>query len=353
MGGDCLKAPPFWIFRIILRFLTAGEHSAEVLAQFGYGPGEIEEFKNRPSSDRTVVHTDGAPKESMMKKIAALVFMFMLLAAGPLLAVQSTILDVEGKACMGDDKSRKQTEQAAMTDAKRTAAERALTYVKSETQVKDMAVEKDLVNAYSRATVKVVEELDKAWYKDADAGNCYRIKIRAEIVPDEQMLAKAADVKGLADDPGAPLAVKLWTDKSEYKQGETVKIYIKGNKPFHARLLYKDAAGQMLQLLPNPYRSEDYFNGGVIYEIPSTQDRFELEVSPPFGREDIVVYAGTAPLGEIRLKAGKNDPVYQVVSKSDDLPRLTRGIKIKEKTSGGKDLPSEFYEQTLTIKTSR
>jgi hypothetical protein len=285
-----------------------------------------------------------------MKKIF-LALLFVVCIFSPLYAAQSTIVDVEGNACMGDDKSRKQTEQAAMADAKRSAAERAMTYLKSETQVKDFAVEKDLVNAYAQATVRVIQELEKSWGKDANSGDCYRIRIRAEIVPDEKAMKKAAQAKAFADDPAAPLQVKLWTDKQAYKKGEKIKIYLKGNKPFHARILYKDAAGHLLQLLPNPHRPENYFNGGVIYEIPSGNDRFELEVTPPFGQEDISIYAGTLPLGDINLAAQGN--VYHVLSKSADVPQLTRGLKIQEKDSGRKDLPSEFSEEALSIRTGQ
>jgi hypothetical protein len=285
-----------------------------------------------------------------MKKIF-LALLFVVCIFSPLYAAQSTIVDVEGNACMGDDKSRKQTEQAAMADAKRSAAERAMTYLKSETQVKDFAVEKDLVNAYAQATVRVIQELEKSWVKDANSGDCYRIRIRAEIVPDEKAMKKAAQAKAFADDPAAPLQVKLWTDKQAYKKGEKIKIYLKGNKPFHARILYKDAAGHLLQLLPNPHRPENYFNGGVIYEIPSGNDRFELEVTPPFGQEDISIYAGTLPLGDINLAAQGN--VYHVLSKSADVPQLTRGLKIQEKDSGRKDLPSEFSEEALSIRTGQ
>jgi hypothetical protein len=285
-----------------------------------------------------------------MKKIF-LALLFVICISSPLYAAQSTIVDVDGNACMGDDKSRKQTEQAAMADAKRIAAERALTYLKSETQVKDFTVEKDLVNAYAQGTVKILQELEKSWFKDANSGDCYRIRIKAEIVPDQKAMEKAAKVKEFADNPGAPLKVQLWTDKQEYQQGEKVKIYLKANKPFHARVLYKDAAGHLLQLLPNPYRSENYFNGGVVYELPSGNDRFDLEVSPPFGEEDILVYASTSPLGDINLAA--QGDVYRVVSKSADVPRLTRGLKIQEKDSGRKDLPSEFSEEALSIRTGR
>lgn len=48
---------------------------------------------------------------------------------------------------MGDVKSRKQTEDVAMQDARRKAAEAALTFIKSETHIKDAVLEKDLFSA--------------------------------------------------------------------------------------------------------------------------------------------------------------------------------------------------------------
>jgi hypothetical protein len=284
---------------------------------------------------------------TMKKTFLTLLLVFCI--SSPLYAAQSTILDVEGKACMGDDKSRKQTEQAAMADAKRSAAERAMTYLKSETQVKDFAIEKDLIDAYSHAAVKVIQELEKSWYKDAAAGDCYRIKIKAEVVPDEKAMQKAAQAKDIADDPAAPLKVKIWTDKQAYTQGEKVKIYLKGNKPFHARVLYRDVKGETVQLLPNPYRRDAYFNGGTVYEIPSGNDRFDLEVSPPFGEENIVVYGSTAELGSIDTKA--EGSVYRVTTRSQDMGVKVRGITITGKQ--GKAANAEFYEETQSIRTSR
>jgi hypothetical protein len=283
-----------------------------------------------------------------MKKIF-LALLLVIVISSPVYAAQSTIVDVEGNACMGDDRSRKQTEQAAMADAKRNAAERAMTYLKSETQVKDFAVEKDLIDAYSRAAVKVVEELEKSWHKDAAAGDCYRIKIKAEVVPDEKAMQSASQAKEFADNPAAPLKVKLWTGKQAYKQGEKVKIYLKGNKPFYARVLYRDVKGETVQLLPNPYRKDAYFNGGTIYEIPSGNDRFDLEVSPPFGEEKIVVYAGTAELGTIETKA--EGSVYRVTTEAKDMGVKVRGISISGKQ--GKSSPAEFFEEAQSIRTSR
>ncbi|MEW6615660.1 MAG: DUF4384 domain-containing protein [Thermodesulfobacteriota bacterium] len=288
-----------------------------------------------------------------MARIFVMLFLglFMVSIAHHTYATQSTITESEGYACMGEDKSRKQTEQAAMTDAKKRAIEFISSYVTTESQVKNFQLEKDLVSAYSNATVKVIQEIEKNWYKDASAGDCYKVKIKAEVIPDENAMKKISKSKELVDDPSAPLVVNIWTDKKEYGDGEKIKIYIKGNKPFYAVVLHKDVKGGLLQLLPNPYRKENYFNGGVIYEIPSGNDRFELEVNPPFGEESVSVYASTSPLGDINVK--DIGGVYEVKTKHDDIGARTRGVKLVEKSDTQKTSASEFFEERATLKTGK
>ena len=128
-----------------------------------------------------------------------------------------------------------------------------------------------------------------------------------------------------------------------------MRIYIKGNKPFYARVIYKDAAGKNVQILPNPYRNENYFQGGVIYEIPSGNDKFDLEISPPFGEENITVYASTSPLGDIDLHT--QGGVYFVKTKANDIGARTRGIKLTGKSTGKSSYASEFYENKAEVKT--
>ena len=268
-----------------------------------------------------------------------------------LYAAQSSITEADGTSCMGEDRTKKQTMEGALADAKRRAAEYTLTYLKSETVVNKYELEKDLIAAYANASIKIIEEMEKKWYKDESLGDCFKIKIKAEVVPDEKGMEKISQNKESVDDPSAPLNVKVWTDKKEYKGNEKIKVYIKGNKPFYARVIYKDAGGSMVQLLPNPHRDNNYFNGGVIYEIPSGEDKFELEVSPPFGSENVMVYASTSPLGDINLET--EGGIYQVKTKEADVGDRTRGVKImgKEKAKESMPVPSEFFENTLTLKT--
>jgi hypothetical protein len=84
---------------------------------------------------------------------------------------------------MGEDKSRKQTVQAALAEAKRKAVEFVSTYVSSETQVVNAELEHDRISAYAHAEVKILQETENAWYKDPTYGDCYKTKIKAEIIP--------------------------------------------------------------------------------------------------------------------------------------------------------------------------
>lgn len=283
-----------------------------------------------------------------MRILLAALSAFFVLSAFHAYASQSTITVAEGYACMGEDKSRRGTEQAAVVDAKRKAAESVSTYIKGATVVKDYAFANDIVAAYANADVKVIEELEKGWYKNPDSGDCYKIKIKAEVVPD-QKLAGAADNR--PPDSVTPLLhVKIWTDKREYRNGEKMKVYLSGNKPFYAKVVYYDVDGGKTQLLPNPLRRGDYFKPGVMYEVPSDEDRFDIIVTPPFGTERVVVYASSAPLGEI--DAVKKGNSYDVKNNNEDIALKTRGVKISEREQG---IPAiaEFTEETaILVKTS-
>jgi hypothetical protein len=282
-----------------------------------------------------------------MKKALLVVLLFVLMLSRGY-AAQSVITEAEGYACQGEDKSRRQTEQAATADAKRKAVEQVSTYVTSETEVKDFTLQKDLVQAYSRATVKVVQEIEKGWYRDTTLGDCYRIKVKVEVIPDGRAMATIAKGKA-ADDPSAPLYVQVWTDKHAYESGEKVKVYLKGNKPFYATILYKDAGGKLLQLLPNPHRKDNYFNGGVVYEVPAGNDRFDLEVTPPFGEEQVIVFAGTTPLGEVDI--AERGGLFEVKTRSSEVAERTRGVKLISKSGNTGAAAAEFFEGKATLKT--
>jgi len=284
-------------------------------------------------------------KETCMKKLVCVSLMLIIMISTGY-AGQSTIAESEGYACMGEDRTKRQTEEIALQDAKRKALEHVSTYIQSETQVKDFELQKDIINAYANAKVRIIEQTAK-WDNDPPkVGDCYKLTIKAEVIPDEESMKRIFQSKEFSD-PSTPLKVQAWTEKKEYKANDKVKIFLRGNKPFYARILYRQADGTLLQILPNPYRKDNYFQGGVVYEIPSGPDRFELEVSPPFGEEEFIVYASTGELGNLEVEPSSG--VYKIKTRFEDVGDKTRGVTIVQK---GKSSSSEFFEERLRINTN-
>lgn len=275
-------------------------------------------------------------------------------------AGQSSITEADGYSCMGVDKSRKDTETAALQDAKRNAVEFSKTYIESESQIENFELKKDLVNAFSKANVKVLTVLEQKW-QDPSEGDCYTIRIKAEVIPEKEDMDRVAASNNSLDDPTAPLAIKIWTSQPSYTAGESMKIYLKGNKPFYGRLIYTDAQNNPLQLLPNPYRTDNYFQGGVIYEVPTGTDKFDLTVQPPYGTEKLTLYGSTSPLGTIDTASAGS--VYKVTEKAQDVAVKTRGIAINvgnspvaASSTGAPPAPTrekiaEFDEATVSVTT--
>ena len=182
-------------------------------------------------------------------------------------------------------------------------------------------------------------------------GESFKITLKVEVIPKIEKLEKMYSSAGILDDPNAPLMIKAWCDDKEgkYKENETIKLYMKGNKPFYAKVVYLQADGTKIQLLPNPYRKKNYFNGGTVYELPSGDDRYELSVAPPYGIEKIIIYTSTQELGELNTENA--DALYVINDNIEDAGIKTRGVKLQKKGKSNK--PAEFYETEVIITTSK
>jgi len=213
-----------------------------------------------------------------------------------------------------------------------------------------------LHKAYVDANVRELAVLSQAWFTDPEQGPCFKTQIRVEVIPKPDALEGVS--AAMLDDPTLPLNVRIWTDRSRagdraiYREGESIRLYLRGNKPFYARVMYRAVDGQTLQLLPNRHRRSNFFQGGTTYVIPTAEDDFILEVSPPFGAERVVVYASERPLGEIKMSA-VGDVFLLDKTASATLDQQIRGVKIvgvNNKTSSG--IAAEFSEYAVDLITT-
>lgn len=261
-----------------------------------------------------------------MKRFSNILAMCLLGFSTQGFAEFSTILDAEGTGCIENKREANAEQKArllAFTDARRNAAEMTQSHVKSTTQMENFILQQDFVESFVEATVKVLDVLEETWDKSRE---CLAVRIHAEVIPAEDKIDQDKLMEALLEDPSGPLVVKLWTNKKEYMPGDTMKIYVKGNKPFYGMLTYTDADNNTLQILPNPNRSSDFFNGGVVYSVPGHGDTFSLTIEPPYGKEKLSLYARTTPLGN--LNKNNLGSAFLLTDSSEDIAKKTRGISL-------------------------
>ncbi|MBI4848622.1 MAG: DUF4384 domain-containing protein [Nitrospirae bacterium] len=283
----------------------------------------------------------------MMRIFASLLISLFLFSS--LYAAQSVIIEVEGNACMGRKKSSKLTKREALADAKKKAVEQAASYISEGLKIKYLDYKKDITGAFSHSDVNVLGSKEIGWYKEGRSGKCFKVLMKAEVIPDMRAMMNIGRDRLFAEDPSAPLQVEAWTDKHDYKSGEKIKVFFKGNKPFYARIHYRDVKGGLVQLLTNPFRENNYFSGAVVYEIPSGSDSYQIEITPPLGEENIIVYASTFPLGEIDVTA--RGAFYLIKTKPYEIGTKTRGVKLKTMSGGDGVSAAEFFEDRVAVTT--
>jgi hypothetical protein len=73
-------------------------------------------------------------------------------------------------------------------------------------------------------------------------------------------------------------------------------------------------------------------------------------VNPPFGEENIIVYASVSELGDLKLK--DEGSIFAVQTRSKDIGVKTRSVKIKA-ASDDAGLAAEFSEVKAVVKTRK
>lgn len=259
---------------------------------------------------------------------------------------RSCIQSVDGYAYLSENMTLGETRAAAFSNAKRQALEAAKTYVQSKTRVKNFQLDYDLIISDAEGSVTVLEQKDYG----VEGNNRYHVWIKAEVMYDLKP-GKPEVVQAAIGERAGPLTVKVWTDRKHYSNGENITVYVQGNRDFYARIVSINAGGEIIQLIPNDYRRVNFFEGGRIYRIPDKGDLFELKVSPPYGEDQIVVYASEVPLGEIATEStGQGLRLYR--GGVEELSLKTRGIQVVDAGTGSSN-SADFYEALWTIATQK
>jgi len=202
---------------------------------------------------------------------------------------RSIIQCVDGYANVAGDRKLKKLRYKAVSVAKHKVLENAERYLESRAKDSNLNLRYEIIK---NRCGKFVTVLDKKDYGIENNRRCH-VWIKAEV---------EYKLRNPMMEETTLLTVKIWTNKKKYKEGENINVYIKGNRDFYAKIVKIGIDGDIVQLLPNNYRQISLFKKGRTYRIPDEGDRFNLEVSPPFGIERIIVFASELPLSRINMK---------------------------------------------------
>lgn len=258
---------------------------------------------------------------------------------------RSCIQSVDGYAVLSENMTVAETRAAAFANAKRQAAESARTYIQSKTKVVDFELKSDKITATTEGAVTILEQKDHGIENNAR----YHVWIKAEV--EFTLKSETTTPDDTGTDQDELLTVKVWTPKKRYADGESIEIFVQGNRDFFARIVDMTSNGEIIQLLPNNYRKSNFFKAGIIYKIPDEGDRFDLTVGPPYGQDQIIVYASEVPLGQVTLEQ-VNHGLHRYRGSRKELAVQTRGIAVVGANQGLQE-GAEFYEAAWALTTGK
>jgi hypothetical protein len=84
-----------------------------------------------------------------------------------------------------------------------------------------------------------------------------------------------------------PFTIEVKVDKKTYHIGEKIVIIVRASRDCYLTLYDISTQGEVTQIFPNRYASDNLINGGQVYRIPNERDVFDFEIIGPPGIERV------------------------------------------------------------------
>lgn len=150
---------------------------------------------------------------------AGLVCSLVVLVLAPPCGAAVKEIDASATYHLGDNDSKLDGHRLALMEAKRTALEKAGTYVESTTEVKDLQVTKDEIHTYSAGILRVEETKDPQWEM---VGRNLEVTVFVKVEVDQDDVAKK--IAGLRKDKDATQQLKAERAKADENEGKVKEL---------------------------------------------------------------------------------------------------------------------------------
>ncbi len=131
-------------------------------------------------------------------------------------------------------------------------------------------------------------------------------------------------------------------DRQIFRAGDTVSLLVSLDRDAYLVIIYQDAAGNLIQLLPNPKAGNPRMSAGLFAAIPSAQAPYAFTITAPFGEEHIHVFAASQALPALPGKTLADGTLRL----SDTLDAIVTRLRKTAAASGG-----DYGEAVTTLIT--
>ena len=87
--------------------------------------------------------------------------------------------------------------------------------------------------------------------------------------------------------PTTPFTLEIWTAKNMYRVSEKIILTVRASQECYITLYDISTTGEVIQIFPNRYASDNLIQGGYAYPIPDESDMFDLVIAGPAGVERV------------------------------------------------------------------
>lgn len=87
----------------------------------------------------------------------------------------------------------------------------------------------------------------------------------------------------------APFSIQVGLDKTIYQIGENIVIKVRASRDCYVSIYDISTEGEVTQIFPNRFASDNLIEGGYEYRIPDQADQFDFEIIGPPGMERVRV----------------------------------------------------------------
>ena len=147
--------------------------------------------------------------------------------------------------------------------------------------------------------------------------------------------------------------------KTSYVEGDVISFKVQSDHDCYIAVIDYQNDGTSVLIFPNAFNQSNFLTAGKVTEVPGTvKHGFEIQISPPFGKDVVQVIACTSKAGLEKITSSyptaSSDNPYPTRTRGMIDGGMTRGIKIskaKDSTPTSDNQKVEWSEDHLAMST--